>query len=213
MSATNHFFLVLASFVRFALCGFGFVVRKWRTTDLNFGSSVGSLLGAFAMAQLPKPKLNLYLTTPYLRAIGHVMAQWAYIEREINTELQWLLKRRPNRKEKINFQARFSRRVADWVRLASAVCTKRADEMTTIHSIAGQAVTIKKERDDLAHATFGRTGTKFHYMKFHEGKIIRMDEQFRSAREIEQLACRISEIGSAILHLQIMINKRYRDRD
>jgi hypothetical protein len=139
------------------------------------------------------------------------MMQWAYIEREINSEIAWLLSRSENRGRKISFQKPFPKRVADWLVLAKRVY-KRPDEIKAINLISGRAIALKAERDDLAHGTFAASGRKLIFMKFREGKIIAIPDKFGSAAEIEDLASEISSVGHVLLNHLAVLDRRYRKR-
>ena len=156
-------------------------------------------------------RLALPLTKAHYQAIGHVMMQWAYIEREINSEIAWLLSRSENRGRKISFQKPFPKRVADWLVLAKRVY-KRPDEIKAINLISGRAIALKAERDDLAHGTFAASGRKLIFMKFREGKIIAIPDKFGSAAEIEDLASEISSVGHVLLNHLAVLDRRYRKR-
>ena len=158
-----------------------------------------------------KPAVKLPPTKPHYAAIGHVMMQWAFIEREINSEIAWLLKRSKNKGQKVNFQAKFSRRVTAWLTLAKRVYRDPID-IQAINRIAGQAVKIKDERDDIAHGTFVGKGPKLMFQVYREGKLIHIPDTFSTAAEIEDLACRISEIGADLMRHQDALDTRFRKR-
>jgi len=155
--------------------------------------------------------LSLPLTKAHCTAIGLVMMQWAYIEREINSEIAWLLSRSENRGRKVSFQKAFSKRVADWLTLAKRVY-KRPAEIAAIDSIAGKAIALKADRDDLAHGTFVLQGRKHIFLKFRDGKLIAIPDKFGTAADIEQLAHNVASVGHALLNYQTVLDRRYRKR-
>jgi hypothetical protein len=159
-----------------------------------------------------QPELILAVSEAHYRAIGHVAMQWAYIERHINKEISWLRMRKPNKQVAINFQARFSKRNAAWVKLAKQVYLKHPEEMTAVHRISGRVVAIKKERDDLAHGTIGESNGKYTFFKFKEGRLVEISDHFGDPEIIEDLACRISKIGADLQRHQTRLDRRFPSR-
>ena len=151
------------------------------------------------------------MTKAHCTAIGLVMLTWAYIEREVNSEIAWLLSRSENRGRKVSFQKPFPKRVADWLTLAKRVY-KRQDEIAAINKISGRVIALKSDRDDLAHGTFALQGRKHIFLKFCEGRLIAIPDKFGSAADIEQLARDISVVGHALLKHQAVLDRRYRKR-
>jgi hypothetical protein len=159
------------------------------------------------MAMLKSTPLLTFptLEDKHFRAVGHVVLQWAHIERELTQEVLILLTRPLHAGELVNFQSRFSTRANRWTDLATPIYTRHPNDMKTIRRIASDAVTIKIERDDIAHGTWA--GGDF--FKFKNGRLVDMPDKLRNAEEIEDLACRISEIGAALLDFQIELNSLY----
>jgi hypothetical protein len=155
--------------------------------------------------------VSLPLSMGHFVAIGHVMAQWAFLESEIDTELSWLLSRARHKRESINFRARFSTRAAHWIRLATPVL-KRADEMRDVNRIAGRAVTIKAERDFLAHGRYVGGPDRVLLLVMRAGGITDTIDHLGTADEINDLAFRISAINKEMWELRAKLDKRYRKR-
>lgn len=155
------------------------------------------------------PQFQLLLTDPQFRAIGHVIVQWAFLESEITSEMAWLLGRREHKGKQINFQARFSTLSANWQKLATRSYCKQPERIAEVNRIVGRANQIKKERDNLAHGTFGSSGIFF---KTKNGRIIQISDTIGTPTYIEDLACRISEISAELFKHQRALNRYYRKR-
>lgn len=155
------------------------------------------------------PVFELTLTDAQYRAIGHMIAQWAFLESEINSEIRWLLGRSEHRRKSVNFQSRFQNRTTDWINLAKHTYGKRADLFKAAQQIAGQSIKIKRERDDIAHGRLLGSGM---YQCIREGRLVSISDGLAQAPKIENLACRIAAINRRMLKHQIALEKSFRKR-
>ena len=132
-----------------------------------------------------KPELKLDVTEQQFRAIGHVVLQWAYLEGEIVHELFWLYGRSEHKKkERPKRSAKFSVKANLWQQLAQRSYKKYPGLIQSVERISGQAITIKKERDVLAHGTI--SGGDF--FKHRQGRLIDISDTIGTPQHLEDLA-------------------------
>jgi hypothetical protein len=155
------------------------------------------------------PDFQLMLTDEQFRAIGHMMAQWAFLESQINDEIKWLLGRNEHRGKRINFQARFSTRADNWLKLATKSYRKRPKLIKDVQRITGNANNIKPERDDIAHGNLGSSGIFF---KLRDGEVRDISDTAGKPEYIENLACRISSISALLFKHQLALRGHFRGR-
>lgn len=137
--------------------------------------------------------------------------QWAFVEREINCELAWLKTKSRNKHVRVNFQAKFSKRCALWIQMADPIYSQKR-ERYFVNLIASKAITLKAERDEIAHGTFMGSGDTLQFAKFREGQLIDLPDKPATAADIEDLANRISLIGEVMMRPQAGLDRRYRKR-
>ena len=154
-----------------------------------------------------KPELKLNVTEQQFRAIGHVVLQWAHLESEIVHELFWLYARSEHKKKKRpEWNAKFSVKASRWVQLARRSYKKHSDLIQSAKRISGQAITIKKERDVLAHGTISGGG----FFKHRQGRLIDVSDAIGTPRHLEGLACRIAKISADLMRHHVKLQKRFR---
>ena len=155
------------------------------------------------------PAFQLALSEAQYRAIGHMIAQWAFLESDINSEIKWLLGRSEHRGKRVNFQSRFSIRATKWGDLAKRTYRKHPKLFRAVQRIGGQATAIKGERDDIAH---GRVLGSGDFLRIREGKLIEILNAAGQPSHIEDLACRISAINAALFKHRSAVEKCFRKR-
>jgi len=138
------------------------------------------------------PNFQLMLNDEQFRAIGHVAAQWAFLEDTINREIVWLLKREEHKGERVNFMSRFSTRTERWRKMASETYKPEPSRMKEVDQVIGHAINIKPERDAFAHGLLGSSGL---FIKLRASHVSEISENQGQPKYIEDLACRISDIN------------------
>ncbi len=98
---------------------------------------------------MDKPVLKLMIGDNEFRAIGHVAAQWAYIETELDYVLNMmLLHESQNEKDPWNRQS-FKERIAKLRSLSNAMLS--GDPLAEILDILEKVASLKGFRDDIVH--------------------------------------------------------------
>ena len=153
------------------------------------------------------PYFHLFLKEAQFRGIGHMVIQWAFLESEIDREIAWLLSRSEHRRRHVNFRARFSIRANRWIELARRSYKKHPKRVKAVERIIGHAHNIKPERDDLVHGGLSGSGSFF---KIQAGHVIEISHTVGQAPNIEDLACRISDISVELLKHHVELQKHFR---
>jgi hypothetical protein len=128
-------------------------------------------------------------------AIGHMALQWAYLESEIDREIDWLNKRSIVGQ---NLGAKFEDRSAGRRRLAADIYADHPELVEGVVSISEKAVAIKPERDNLVHHNLVADGMQ---IRIRKAQVLEISEE-GTAPHIEDLACRISKITDELFRHQ-----------
>ena len=93
-----------------------------------------------------EPACQLNITVDQFRAVGHMRLQWAYLEAEIDREIEWLNKRATDTQ---SLGVKFEVRAAGWRRLAKSIYVGDPELIEGVISVSEKAEAIKPERDKL----------------------------------------------------------------
>lgn len=136
-----------------------------------------------------------------LRAIGHVAAQWAYFETQMDAVLQILLAQPSVKLLQLKVHQSFQRRMDTIKRAAAVVLEKYPNELKPLLEIIADASSLRGKRDDIVHGHWklyrekGRgpltTGVRVVHMR---GPSIKIRETAFSATKAESIAAKISTV-------------------
>src|SRR5262249_35420526 len=126
---------------------------------------------------VPLHKKDLKLTLPGLtdglvRAIGHIITQWAYFEANIDEELRQL------GADVAILKSSTKRRLTAWRDLSLQAYGVNAKHAKWVHKIYGTATRIKRSRDAASHGQWaygGKSRTALFHRRY--GQIIRIDDK------------------------------------
>jgi hypothetical protein len=133
------------------------------------------------------PDCHLNVSSEQYQAVGQVTMQWAYLEAEIDREIDWL-----NKKGSVpqKLSAKFEDRAEGWRRLAADVYAGHPELIEGVASISQKAVAIKPERDKLIHCNLVSDGMM---IRIRQARVLEISDE-ATAPHIQDLACRISSI-------------------
>lgn len=142
--------------------------------------------------------LRLMIGDEEFRAIGHVAAQWAYLETQIDYVIDVLINQPDTKRDGFKLEQSFRRRMATFRKAARIVLKKRPDELAELLDIAEKVSSLRSLRDNIIHGHW-----KLHRKKgtgpletglrvFNRGKELKVRESPFSAEKAEDVAAKIS---------------------
>lgn len=137
------------------------------------------------------PECKLNVSDEQFRAIGHLTLQWAFLEGEIDREIDWLNKRCD---APVNFKGKFEDRARGWQRMAALIYAGHPELIEGVASVSEKAVAIKPDRDKLVHCNLVSDGM---VIRIRRAQVLNISEE-GTAPHIEDLACRISNITAEL---------------
>jgi hypothetical protein len=153
------------------------------------------LTGTMADQLQSVPACRLNISEEQYCAIGHMTLQWAFLEGEIDREIDWLNTRNTVRQ---NLGANFKDRVEGWRRLAEDSYAPYPVLIDGVTSIGEKAVAIKSERDKLVHCHLVADGMM---IRIRQAQVLEISDQGTPVH-IQDLACRISNITAQLFQHQ-----------
>ena len=151
---------------------------------------------------MPLRKKDLKLTLPgltdgLLRAIGHIITQWAYFEVNIDEELRQL------GADVAILRLSTQKRLTAWRDLSLQAYKVNAKHVKWVHKIYGMATRLKPSRDAASHGqwAYGRKSRTTLFRRRY-GQIISIDNKLNAARDLEQVARELSEMNAIHFWLQ-----------
>lgn len=146
------------------------------------------------------PAFQLMLSEKQFRAIGHMTVQWAFLESEIDRELDWLNEQND---KPVKLRAPFEHRAERWREMAALTYEEHPKLIEAVESISNAAAKIKGERDKFVHGNLSSSGVFF---RIRDARIVEVSDTGTPAH-IEDLACRISDINAALFRHQAELNR------
>lgn len=163
---------------------------------------------------MPKPALQLMIGDKELRAIGHVAAQWAYLETQLDTVTELLIEQPAAAHLGLRQSQSFQRRMECLRVVAKVVLLQQADELDELLSIAADASSLRGYRDDIIHGEWklhrkGARGTLTTGMRVLSQRPTRILREIPfSAAKVERVACKIA---ATTLRLIVWTERNVRD--
>lgn len=151
---------------------------------------------------MPLRKKDLKLTLPGLtdglvRAIGHIITQWAYFEANIDEELRQL------GADVAILKSSTEKRLTAWRDLSLQAYSVNAKHVNRVHKIYGTATRLKPSRDAASHGQWAYGGkSKTTLFRRRYGQIITIDDKRNAARDMEQVARELSDMNATHFWLQ-----------
>ncbi|RFC34875.1 MAG: hypothetical protein DID92_2727744307 [Candidatus Nitrotoga sp. SPKER] len=148
-----------------------------------------------------KPALKLMIGDKELRAIGHVAAQWAYLETQIDGVILVLINQPSTQALKLKPPQSFKRRMEMLRKSARIVLEQHTAELTALLAIATDASSLRDFRDDIVHGHWklhrkNGTGPLTTGIKvFNQGPPFKVKEIPFTAEKAENIAAQISKVN------------------
>jgi hypothetical protein len=76
----------------------------------------------------------------------------------------------------------------------------------TVERIGNRAMTIKGERDQIAHGQFGSSGL---FLQPRGGKTVQVSDRIGTPEHLEDLACRISDISAVLFNHRSQVEQLF----
>ncbi len=100
---------------------------------------------------MTKPAIKLFITDEGYRAIGHVAAQWAYLETELDHLLSIFMDQKEVKKLKLPNKQSFKNRIANLKNSAAVLLKNHKNDLKEINEILTDASSLRGFRDDIIH--------------------------------------------------------------
>ena len=150
--------------------------------------------------------MQLMIGDVEFRAIGHVAAQWAYFETQLDAILHILLAQPSVKPLQLRVHQSFQRRMETLKKAANVVLAKYPEELKPLLAIIADASSLRGKRDDIVHGHWklyrekGRgpltTGVRVVHMR---GPSIKVHETAFSATTAEAIAAKISKANLRLI--------------
>ena len=133
-----------------------------------------------------------------LRAIGHVAAQWAYLETQLDVVVEILINQPSVKSLGLQISQSFQRRMESLRKAAKIVLADHAGERDELLSIATEASSLRGFRDYIIHGHWkfhrerGRGPLTIGIRVFNRGQKLKVREVAFSAEKAEGIACKIA---------------------
>lgn len=145
-----------------------------------------------------KLALRLMIGDEEFKAIGHVAAQWAYLETQIDFVIDVLINQPSTKDSGLELQQSFMRRMEVFRKAANIVLERHPDQLAELLDIAQKISSLRGLRDDIIHGHW-----KLHRKKgigpletglriSNRGKTLKVREGPFSAEKTEDVAAKIS---------------------
>ena len=123
---------------------------------MPFRSAHRHFLGRLICDVRPKEKLTklalkLFITDEGYRAIGHVAAQWSFLEIELDNLLRIFLGQEEVKKLKLENTQSFKSRMSNLKKASKVLLTKGSAELIEITDIIEKTSSLRGFRDDIIH--------------------------------------------------------------
>lgn len=148
-----------------------------------------------------KPALKLMVGDKELRAIGHVVAQWAYLETQIDYVILVLIDQPSTKALGLKPHQSFKRRMEVLRKSARIVLKQHSTELSELLAIATDASSLRGFRDDIVHGHWklhrkNGTGTLTTGIQvFNQGPTLKVKEIPFTAVKAENIAAKISQVN------------------
>ena len=153
---------------------------------------------------LPKPALQLMIGDKELRAIGHVAAQWAYLETQLDGVANILIHQPSTKALGMKLDQAFQRRMDTLRRAAKLVFDKEQNELEALLLIANDASSLRSLRDDIVHGHWKlhrepRKGLTTGIRVYSQRPTFRVCNLAFSAEKAESVATKISKTNMRLI--------------
>ena len=147
---------------------------------------------------IPQPALQLMIGDKELRAIGHVAAQWAYLETQLDGVTAILINQPTTRPLGLKLSQSFQRRMECLRKAAKVALAKHDEERNELLAIATDATSLRGFRDDIVHGHWklhregGRGPLTTGIQVFNQGPKLKVRNIAFSSEKAEGIACKIA---------------------
>ena len=148
-----------------------------------------------------KPALKLMVGDKELRAIGHVAAQWAYLESQIDIVIFVLINQSSTQVPENNTPQSFKKRMEMLRKTARVVLDQHSAELTELLDIATDASSLRGFRDDIVHGHWKLKRNKCaevlttEIQVFNKWPTLKVNNIPFNAEKAEDIAAKISEVN------------------
>ncbi len=147
---------------------------------------------------MSKLALRLTIGDEEFKAIGHVAAQWAYLETQIDYVIDVLINQPDTKCDGFKLEQSFKRRMEALREAARSVLKKRPGELAELLDIAEKVSSLRSLRDDIIHGHWklhrkmGTGPLETGLRVFNRRKKLKVREGPFSADKAEDVAAKIS---------------------
>jgi len=147
---------------------------------------------------VPKPVLQLMVGDKELRAIGHVAAQWAYLETQLDFVTAILVNQPSTKNLGLKQSQSFQRRMECLRKAAKVALTQHEEERDELLAIVTDASSLRGFRDDIVHGHWklhrerGRGPLTTGIRVFNQGPKLKVRNIAFSSEKAEDVACKIA---------------------
>lgn len=189
-------------------------MRALQTSVRSLGSPCLQTSNArAAMLDLPYPGTsNVHLPADLLRAIGHVTALWAQLERLIDSTIRQMLDHPAAPEIDTALIMPFRKRLALLAELANRMAVDDHDYHTTAKGVTAEVAQLQRSRDLIVHGVVSNSETSRDGVKVYWFQRLRWDRPVRvlerksfSIAEIERIAMAISDAVAIAGLLEIIL--------
>lgn len=125
-----------------------------------------------------KPALKLLVGDKEFRAIGHVAAQWAFLENHIDSAIFVLAHQPATKHLEIKPALSFTRRMKNLRHMAKEALKNAPEALSELLEIAQEASSLRSVRDDIIHG-------EWRFVKADGGKTVRGIHIYSSVRDVK----------------------------
>lgn len=153
---------------------------------------------------MPQPALELMISDKELRAIGHVAAQWAYLETQLDGVANILIHQPTAKAAGMKLDQAFKRRMETLRKAAKLVLDKEPSQLEDLLLIANDASSLRNLRDDIIHGHWKlhrkpRKGLTTGIRVYSQRPVFKVRNLAFSAEKAEGIAVKISKTNSRLI--------------
>jgi hypothetical protein len=150
--------------------------------------------------------LRLLIDDKEFRAIGHVAAQWAFFENQLDQTLSILIQQPTTKDLGLTMQQSFMRRMRTLREAAKVVLAGYEPSLSEILEISNEASSLRGLRDDIIHGHWKIVeirddGARIPGVKvISQGPKLKVREIKFPAEKVEEVAARISRVNLRLIY-------------
>ncbi len=156
---------------------------------------------------MTKPAIKLFITDEGYRAIGHVAAQWAYLETEIDGLLSLLLEHEEVKILELKNSQSFKHRISNLKKALGVLLNNQMQPLDEITKILTDASSLRGFRDDIIHGQWKlhRKGRNLSpgIMAIKSFPSYKVKEMKFTYEKVEDIAVKISRLTVRVMNWRL----------